>query len=267
MSANGNLSDSDILGEDPAGTQPIMDAAMLAAMLDHTLLKPQATPAQVIKLCEEARYYRFATVCVNPVHVKLCLSQLATTEKPKVQVCTVVGFPLGANVEAIKVSEAQTALNHGAKEIDMVINIGALKAGDFFLVQREIANVASHCHTSRAICKVIIEASLLDDDEKIKACELAREAGADFVKTSTGWEGGATLEDVILMRRTVGSKMGVKAAGGIRSLSDALRMIEAGATRLGTSSSVKIMKEFFASQEEGGEDASKAVANTNEGGY
>jgi deoxyribose-phosphate aldolase len=244
---------TDALGGDNTDAPQIQratDALTLASMIDHTLLKPEATPAMVIKLCEEARFYRFATVCVNPVHVKLCLSQLATTEKPKVQVCTVVGFPLGANVEAIKVSEAQTALNHGAKEIDMVINIGALKAGDFFLVQREIANVTNHCHTSRAICKVIIEASLLNEDEKIKACELARDAGADFVKTNTGWTGGATVEDVVLMRRVVGTKLGVKAAGGIRSLSDALRLIEAGANRIGSSSSVKIMQEFSASRNE-----------------
>lgn len=237
-------------GENSGASNLPTDALTLASMIDHTLLKPEATPSDIIRLCEEARFYRFASVCVNPVHVKLCLSQLATTEKPKVQVCTVVGFPLGANVEAIKVSEAQTALNHGAKEIDMVINIGALKAGDFFLVQREIANVANHCHTSRAICKVIIEASLLDNDEKIKACELARDAGADFVKTSTGWAGGATVEDVTLMRRVVGSKLGVKAAGGIRTLADAYRMIEAGASRIGSSSSVKIMKEFYNSREE-----------------
>jgi deoxyribose-phosphate aldolase len=242
---------TDASGENAGASQIQLpnDPLALAAMIDHTLLKPEATPADVIKLCEEARFYRFASVCINPVHVKLCLSQLATTEKPKVQVCTVVGFPLGANVEAIKVSEAQTALNHGAKEIDMVINIGALKAGDFFLVQREIANVASHCHTSRAILKVIIEASLLTDTEKIKACELARDAGADFVKTSTGWAGGATVEDVALMRRTVGSKLGVKAAGGIRTLADMYRMIEAGASRIGSSSSVKIMQEFYASRE------------------
>ncbi|NWJ96220.1 MAG: deoxyribose-phosphate aldolase [Chloroflexi bacterium] len=227
-----------------------MDALTMASMIDHTLLKPDATPAMIIKLCEEARFYRFATVCVNPVHVKLCLSQLATTEKPKVQVCTVIGFPLGANVEAIKVSEAQTALNHGAKEIDMVINIGALKAGDFFLVQREIASVTNNCHTGRAICKVIIEASLLNEDEKIKACELAREAGADFIKTNTGWTGGATVEDVALMRRVVGTKLGVKAAGGIRTLSDALRLIEAGANRIGSSNSVKIMQELSASRHE-----------------
>ncbi len=241
-----------------------LDAVSLAAMFDHTLLRPEATPADVIKLCEEARYYRFASVCVNPVHVKLCLSQLATTEKPKVQVCTVVGFPLGANVEAIKVSEAQTALNHGAKEIDMVINIGALKAGDFFLVQREIANVTNHCHTSRAICKVIIEAALLTNDEKIKACELARDAGADFVKTSTGFApaGGATIEDIALMRRVVGNKLGVKAAGGVRSLQDAMRMIQAGANRLGSSSSVKIMQEFMA-----GQTGATQADESEQGGY
>ncbi|HEX2913814.1 MAG TPA: deoxyribose-phosphate aldolase [Chloroflexia bacterium] len=212
-------------------------------MIDHTQLKPDATEAMIVRLCEEARFYSFASVCINPVHVKLCVRELAGSN---VRVCTVVGFPLGANMTSIKVSETQTAINHGAKEIDMVINIGALKAGQDFIVKREIAEVANHAHTGRGICKVIIEACLLDEAEKIRACELARDAGADFVKTSTGFSlGGATEDDVRLMRRVVGNKLGVKAAGGIRTLADAQRMIAAGATRLGSSSSVRIMQELY----------------------
>jgi deoxyribose-phosphate aldolase len=220
-----------------------LEPTSLATMLDHTLLKPEATEADIIRLCEQARFYSFATVCVNPVHVKLCVRELAGAN---VKVCTVIGFPLGANVSSIKVSEAQTALNHGAKEIDMVINIGALKGGEFFLVQREIADVSHHAHTGRGICKVIIEAALLSHDEKIKACELAKQAGADFVKTSTGFSiSGATPEDVALMRHTVGPKIGVKAAGGIRTLDDVVKMVNAGATRLGSSSSTKIMQSLY----------------------
>ena len=212
-------------------------------MIDHTNLRPEATEAEIVKLCEEARFYSFATVCVNPVHVKLCVRELAGSN---VRVCTVAGFPLGANMTAIKVSETQTALNHGAKEIDMVINIGALKSGQDFIVKREIAEVTSHSHTGRGICKVIIECCLLDPAEKIKACELARDAGADFVKTSTGFSlGGATEEDVRLMRSVVGTKLGVKAAGGVRTLADAQKMIAAGASRLGSSSSKKIMQELY----------------------
>jgi deoxyribose-phosphate aldolase len=227
-----------------------IEPAKLAAMIDHTNLNPESTEADIKKLCEEARFYSFGAVCVNPVYVKLCVRELAGSN---VKVCTVVGFPLGANVEAIKVSEAQTAINHGAKEIDMVISIGLLRAGEFDLVKREISSVAHHCHTGRAICKVIIEAKKLDDDVvKRKACELAREANADFVKTSTGFVpgGGATVEDVRLMRSVVGPKMGVKASGGIRNLKDALAMIEAGANRLGTSSGVKIMQELMDKAEE-----------------
>ena len=221
----------------------LIEPAALAAMIDHTNLKAEATEAQIVALCEEARFYGFATVCVNPVHVKLCVRELAGSN---VRVCTVAGFPLGANMTAIKVSETQTAINHGAKEVDMVINIGALKSGQDFIVKREIAEISNHCHTGRAICKVILECCLLDDPEKIKACELARDAGADFVKTSTGFSlGGATEEDIRLMRRVVGTKLGVKAAGGIRTLADMQKMIAAGATRLGSSSSKKIMQELY----------------------
>lgn len=227
---------------DNAG-QVSLEPAQLAAMIDHTQLSPAATEAQIVQLCEEARFYGFATVCVNPVHVKLCVRELAGSN---VRVCTVVGFPLGANMTAIKVSETQTAINHGAKEIDMVINIGALKAGQDFIVKREISEVSNHAHTGRGICKVIIECCLLNDAEKIRACELAKDAGADFVKTSTGFSiGGATEDDVRLMRRVVGNKLGVKAAGGVRTLSDVQRMIAAGASRVGSSGSVKIMQEIY----------------------
>ncbi len=221
-----------------------IEPAKLAAMIDHTNLKPQATEADIKRLCEEARFYSFGAVCINPYYVKLCVRELAGTST---KVCTVAGFPLGANVEAIKISEAQTAINHGAKEVDMVINIGLLKAGEFDLVKREISQIAHHCHTGRAILKVILEAALLEDDEIIKACQLAKEAGADFVKTSTGFVqgGGATTKDVRMMRREVGPKIGVKAAGGIRNLEDALKMVAAGANRLGTSNSVKIMQDLL----------------------
>jgi deoxyribose-phosphate aldolase len=228
-------------GQNP--TLTLIEPATLAAMIDHTNLKPDATEAQIVKLCEEARSNNFASVCINPVHVKLCVRELAGSN---VRVCTVAGFPLGANMTAIKVNETQTAINHGAKEVDMVINIGALKAGQDFIVKREIAEVSNHCHTGRGICKVIIEACLLTDAEKERACELAKDAGADYVKTSTGFSlGGATEEDVRLMRRVVGTKLGIKAAGGIRTLADAQKMIAAGATRLGSSSSVKIMEELY----------------------
>ncbi|MGQ9501565.1 MAG: deoxyribose-phosphate aldolase [Anaerolineae bacterium] len=212
----------------------------LARYIDHTLLKPDATYAQIAQLCEEARQYGFATVCVNPVHVRLCAQLLRGSE---VGVCSVVGFPLGATPTRVKCYETQQAISDGATEIDMVINIGALKSKDYDLVREEIAAVVRTCHNNGAICKVIIEAALLTDDEKIKACQLAKEAGADYVKTSTGFgPGGATLHDVMLMRQTVGPDVGVKAAGGIRTYQDAVAMLKAGATRIGASASVKIMQ-------------------------
>ncbi len=212
----------------------------LARYIDHTLLKPDATYAQIAQLCEEARQYGFATVCVNPVNVQLC-SQLVRGSG--VGVCSVVGFPLGATPTRVKCYETQQALSDGATEIDMVINIGALKSKDYGSVREDIAAVVRTCHNSGAICKVIIEAALLTDDEKIKACQLAKEAGADYVKTSTGFgPGGATLHDVMLMRQTVGADMGIKAAGGIRTYQDAVAMLKAGATRIGASASVKIME-------------------------
>ena len=213
----------------------------IARYIDHTLLKADATRAQVTQLCREAQEYRFAAVCVNPTHVRLCADLLKDSG---VTVASVAGFPLGATPPEVKAYEARQAIQNGATEIDMVINIGALKDGDYGLVERDIAAVVRVCHDSGAVCKVIIEAALLSEQEKVKACELAQEAGADYVKTSTGFgPGGATPADVALMRRVVGPGMGVKAAGGIRSLADAQAMIEAGASRIGTSAGAKIVQE------------------------
>jgi deoxyribose-phosphate aldolase len=215
--------------------------AGLAALIDHTLLKPDASEAQIAQLCHEARTHHFAAVCVNPAHVRLCAQLLKGTP---VRVCTVVGFPLGATPPEVKAYETQQTLDDGATEIDMVINIGALKSQDYALVARDIATVVATARAGGAIVKVIIEAALLTDEEKVIASKLAKEAGADFVKTSTGFgPGGATVHDVALMRRAVGPSMGVKAAGGIRTYADAQKMIEAGATRVGASASVKILQE------------------------
>jgi deoxyribose-phosphate aldolase len=217
------------------------DIRHLASMIDHTLLKPEASRAQVEQLCDEAKQYGFASVCVNPVYVKLCAQRLKGSP---VKVCTVVGFPLGATLPEVKAFETQQALEAGATEIDTVINIGALKDGDNDLVARDMAAVVRTAHAGNALVKVIIEAALLTDDEKTTACQLAQSAGADFVKTSTGFgPGGATVEDVALMRRAVGPTMGIKAAGGIRTLADAQKMMAAGATRIGASASVKMMAE------------------------
>ena len=213
----------------------------IARLIDHTLLKPEATPEQIEQLCQEALTYKFASVCVNPTYVKLAAEQLQGSE---VEVCTVVGFPLGANVTATKVFETQQALDDGATEIDMVINIGALKSGDHRLIEDDISHVVNTSHQHGAICKVIIETALLSDEEKVTACRLAQKSVADFVKTSTGFSSkGATVEDVALMRQTVGPEMGVKASGGIKNYSDAKRMVAAGANRLGVSAGVKIVKE------------------------
>ncbi|MFL7792105.1 MAG: deoxyribose-phosphate aldolase [Anaerolineae bacterium] len=218
-----------------------MNKKEIARLIDHTLLKPEATPAQVEQLCDEARSYGFASVCINPVYVKLAAERLKGSG---VAVCTVIGFPLGANSTAVKVCETRQAMDDGATEIDMVIHIGALKAGDHEAVQKDIAAVAAACHEGGALLKVIIEAVLLSMEEKVVACQLAKAAGADFVKTSTGFAGGgATVEDVRLMRQTVGAQMGVKAAGGIRSYADALAMVEAGASRIGASAGVQIVKQ------------------------
>jgi deoxyribose-phosphate aldolase len=213
----------------------------ITKFIDHTLLKPEATPAEIEKLCKEAKEYHFAAVCVNPPFVKQCAALLRGTD---VLVAAVVGFPLGAHTIETKVFETKQAVSDGAKEIDMVINIGALKAKQYDLVRADIKAVCDASHAQGAIVKVIIEAALLTDEEKVRACELSREAGADYVKTSTGFgPGGATAHDVALMSRTVGSELGVKAAGGIRNYEQAQAMIAAGATRIGASAGVKIVAE------------------------
>lgn len=211
-----------------------------AKMIDHTLLKPDATADMIAQLCYEARKYHFASVCVNPTHVKLSAELLQGSD---VKVCTVIGFPLGATTTDVKVFETNNAIKDGATEIDMVINIGALKAGDHQLVAKDIRGIVKTSHAQGALVKVIIETALLTDEEKVVASLLAKEAGADFVKTSTGFSsGGATVHDVALMRRAVGPSLGVKAAGGIRTQQDAEEMVAAGATRLGASAGVKIMQ-------------------------
>jgi deoxyribose-phosphate aldolase len=211
----------------------------LARMIDHTMLKPDTTIKEIETLCKEARQYSFASVCVNPDYVALCSKLLKGSI---VKVCTVIGFPLGANKTEIKREEAEIALKEGAQEIDMVINIGALKSGNYDIVFNDINQVVLAAKRNSAICKVIIEAALLTDEEKIKACVIAKEAKADFVKTSTGFsKGGATAGDVALMKRVVGSSVGVKASGGIRTIEDAETMIASGADRIGASASVKIV--------------------------
>ena len=216
-------------------------AGGVSTMIDHTLLKADATRKEIEALCREAADYSFASVCVNPTWVALCARLLHGTA---VKVCSVVGFPLGATTPDVKHYETRRAIFDGAREIDMVINIGALKSGDLRVVERDIEAVAGPCREAGATSKVIIEAALLTDDEKVSACTLAKAAGADYVKTSTGFgPGGATVADVALMRRVVGDQMGVKAAGGVKDL-DALRaMVAAGATRIGASAGVRIVKE------------------------
>jgi deoxyribose-phosphate aldolase len=211
----------------------------LARFIDHTLLKPDATADDVDALCDEARTYGFAAVCVNPTWVRRCARRLRGSD---VKVASVVGFPFGASTTEVKALEARRAIRDGAREIDMVINVGALKSADHELVRRDIEKVADACREAGAVCKVIIEAALLTDEEKVVASHLAKVAKADFVKTSTGYgPGGATAHDVLLMRETVGPKLGVKASGGIRSAEDAREMIAAGATRIGASASVQIV--------------------------
>ena len=211
----------------------------IAGMIDHTLLKADATKNEVMKLLEEAKQYQFASVCVNPTWVKTAAEFLRDT--PQVKVCTVIGFPLGATTPAVKAFETKNAIENGATEVDMVINIGALKDQDYDAVEGDIKAVVDAAK-GKALTKVIIETSLLTDEEKVKACELAVKAGADFVKTSTGFStGGATASDVALMRKTVGPDIGVKASGGVRSVEDAESVIQAGANRIGASSGVKIV--------------------------
>jgi deoxyribose-phosphate aldolase len=214
----------------------------IAALIDQTLLKPEATREDLIRLCETAVEHSFATVCINPYWVHLARRQLAGSN---VKTCTVIGFPLGANRTETKLSEARLALGDGATELDMVINIGALRSGDLNAVQDEIAELASLAHSAGALLKVILETCLLSDDQKTAACMAAVSAKADFVKTSTGFSSsGATEQDVRLMRNAVGPVTGVKASGGIKTLEALRRMVKAGATRIGTSSGVQILREF-----------------------
>ena len=211
----------------------------LARYIDHTLLKPEATKDQIIKLCAEAKKYSFASVCINPSYVSLCAKHLRDTS---VKVCTVIGFPLGATSTAAKAFESEHALRDGAKELDIVINVGMLKSGEYEYVENDIFAVVTTCRRYGALSKVILETGLLTDEEKVKGCLLAKRAGADFVKTSTGFaKGGATVGDIALMRKVVGSAMGVKASGGVRTREEALAMVASGADRIGASASVKIV--------------------------
>jgi len=216
-----------------------LGAAAVARLIDHTLLKPEATPAQVRALCREARDHAFAAVCVNPLWVRVCAEELGGTA---IAVASVAGFPLGASVPEVKAAEAARAVEDGAREVDMVLSVGALKGGDHRFVERDVAAVVEACRPGGALVKVILEAALLTDEEKTRACAIAKLAGAAFVKTSTGFgPGGATTDDVALMRRVVGPGVGVKAAGGIRDWAAARAMVAAGASRIGTSAGPKIL--------------------------
>ena len=229
--------------------------AGVAGVIDHTLLKPDASQKEIDQLCREAAEFKFATVCVNPAWVGRCAANLRGSS---VGVCSVVGFPLGATTADVKGYETRRAIFDGAREIDMVINVGALKSGDLATVERDIAAVTTACRDCGVVSKVIIEAALLTDEEKVTACTLAKAAGADFVKTSTGFgPGGATVADVALMRRVVGEDMGVKAAGGVRDLEGLKAMVDAGASRVGASAGVKIVQ-----QSQG-----KSVATAAKSGY
>jgi deoxyribose-phosphate aldolase len=212
-----------------------------ASLIDHTLLKPEASESDIKKLCDEAAQFGFASVCVNPSWVKRASEFLRGTNVP---VCTVIGFPLGATLPDVKAFEARRAIFNGAREVDMVINIGALKSGDDCTVEDDIRAVVEAAHENGVLCKVIIETALLTDEEKVRACLSSKNANADFVKTSTGFaKGGATVDDVALMRRVVGAELGVKASGGVKGIEDARAMFEAGATRIGASVGVKIAQE------------------------
>jgi deoxyribose-phosphate aldolase len=221
--------------------QYLTNSQSIASLIDHTLLKPEATESDIVRLCREAREYSFKTVCVNPCWVDTARRRLSDSS---VLVCTVIGFPLGANLTETKLSEARLALEQGAAELDMVQNAGALRSGDSAFVQAEIAALARVGHAGGAILKVILETSVLSEEEKVAACRLAVEAGADFVKTSTGFSAaGATESDVRLMRAAVGPSVGVKASGGVRTFDALRRMVDAGATRIGTSSGVQIIRD------------------------
>jgi len=240
----GNLTEIPLEGNLVTQTEIDNSAARIdpriAALIDHTILKADATRAEVLKVCGEARQYNFASVCVNPYWVPLVRDELAGSP---VKVCTVVGFPLGATSTESKVFETTAAIREGAQEIDMVINIGALRSGDSPAVLSDIEQVVRASHQGRALVKVIIETALLNDQEKVLACQLAKQAGADFVKTSTGFStAGATAHDVALMRSVVGPDIGVKASGGVRTLDGLRAMVAAGASRIGASASVKIVE-------------------------
>jgi deoxyribose-phosphate aldolase len=223
------------------GTMPVLTSDAVAGLIDHTLLKPEASREEIRKLCEEAARFGFASVCVNPCNVAVAAELLRGT---KVKVCTVVGFPLGATLPQVKIYEAEEAIKLGAREIDMVINIGALKSGQDDVVESDIRGVVEASHRGGAITKVILETALLTLEEKVRATVASKKAGADFVKTSTGFStAGATAEDVALMRAVVGPETGVKAAGGVRTFEDLRKMVHAGATRIGASASVKIMEQ------------------------
>ncbi len=228
----------------PQPTRLKMSASEVARLIDHTLLSPDATEAQIEQLCREAKQYRFASVCVNPTWVSLCRSLLVDS---LVKVASVVGFPLGATLPEVKAFEAERAIQAGAHEIDMVINVGRLKSGHHQVVFQDVTAVVAVARRSGALVKVIIETGLLNEEEKVAACVLAQAGGVDFVKTSTGFSrGGATLEDVALMRRVVGPTLGIKASGGIRSAQAVQEFVAAGATRIGASAGVKIMEELTA---------------------
>lgn len=230
----------------------------IAALIDHTLLKPDSSRAEVERVCAEARQASFASVCINPFWVRLAKREL---EGSPVRVCTVIGFPLGANETETKLAEAQTALTRGATELDVVQNIGALRSGDLEFVRDELKRLADLAHSGHALLKVIIETALLSAEEKRTSCQLAAEAGVDFVKTSTGFAAaGATADDVKLMRSIVGTAIGVKASGGVRTLAALREMVQAGANRIGTSSGVSILKEL-------GSDSRSGSPTAGSGGY
>jgi deoxyribose-phosphate aldolase len=261
-------------GQSAAWTPPhISEAATLARLIDHTLLKPEAGEEQIRALCGDAATWGFASVCVHPTWVPLCTELLGDSQaKGKlpgvVKVCTVIGFPLGATLPAVKAYEVEQVAQLGAQEVDMVLNVGRLRDGDFWAVYRDILAVVDAARDNGLLLKVIIETGLLNQEQKIAACVIAKEAGADFVKTSTGFSGGgATVEDIALMRRVVGPHTGVKASGGVRGAADALQMIAAGATRIGTSAGVRIVQEF-GNQGAGNTSAPQAVAGgASEGKY
>jgi deoxyribose-phosphate aldolase len=247
-------------GRISSGPNVVQLSAGIAKLIDHTLLKPEASREDIRKLCREAIRFGFATVCINPWYVPVAAEMLRGTG---VKVCAVVGFPLGATLPAVKIHETEEVIKLGAQEIDMVLNIGALKSGQMETVESDIRGVVECSHRAGAICKVILETALLTTEEKIRACVVSRRAEADFVKTSTGFgTAGATAEDVALMRAAVGSSIGVKAAGGVQTLEDLKKMISAGATRIGASASVKIMEQALGAVTKGASAASPAAVSS-----